>query len=109
MGFCFGFWDKEKTSVDACYLISKFCEHSSSSDILWAFLDGIKELNLSAVAEILMEVSTINLKFFKSFKMYHLQCELPKLINVGRSGLHLVHGVFKSGTEATSWELKNNF
>ena len=41
--------------------------------------------------------------------MYHLQCELPKLINVGRSGLHLVHGVFKSGTEAASWELKNNF
>ena len=51
-----------------------------------------------------MEVPAINLKFFESFKMYHSQCELPKLINIGTSWLHEVHGAFKSGTEATGTE-----
>ena len=72
----------------------------------WSLFRWIKGLNLLVIAQISMDVPTTNLKFFESFKMYHSQFELPKLISIGRCGPHILHGAFKSGTEATSWELK---
>ena len=31
--------------------------------------------------------------------------ELPKLINTGSCGLHIVHGAFKTGAVATEWHI----
>ena len=31
--------------------------------------------------------------------------DLPILINLGSCGIHVVHGGFKSGVEATGWQL----
>ena len=37
------------------------------------------------------------------------QClkDYPNNIDIGSCGLHLVHGTFRSGIEATNWDLKN--
>ena len=31
--------------------------------------------------------------------------ELPALINIGSCGLHVIHGAFKTGVEATNWNV----
>ena len=33
--------------------------------------------------------------------------ELPKLVNIGSYGLHIVHGAFKTGFESVDWAVKN--
>ena len=106
MDVCVKFWGREKNSADACYLISKFLGHSSARFILQAFLGGIKGLNLSDMALVLMDGPAANLKFFESLKSYCLQCEFPKLFNIGSWGLHIFHEAFKSGAEAISCQLK---
>ena len=102
MELCVGFWDEEKNSINARYLISKFLGHSSACDILYAFLDGMKVLNLSNKAQLLMDGSATNLKFSESLKSYRSEWELPKLINIGTCGLYIIHGAFKFRTEATN-------
>ena len=33
--------------------------------------------------------------------------ELPKLVNIGSCGLHIIHGAFKTGFESVDWAVKN--
>jgi len=35
------------------------------------------------------------------------RCEndLPSIVNIGSCGLHVIHGAFKTGVEATDWSL----
>ena len=47
---------RKKNTFDAHYVTSKFLGRSSASDILQAFLDGIKGLNLLAIVQIFMDV-----------------------------------------------------
>lgn len=53
-----------------------------------------------------MDGPATSLKFFESLKSYRLQCESPKLFDINICSLHITHGVFRSGTEATIWQLK---
>lgn len=69
MDFCVGFCGTQKKNlIDACHLTFKFLRHSSASDILQVILDGIKELYLSAIAQISMDSSATDVKFFESIK-----------------------------------------
>ena len=58
------------------------------------------------MAQISMDGSATDVKFFESLKAYSSQSDLPKLMNISSCGLHIIHGAFKSGTEAASWQLK---
>ena len=58
------------------------------------------------MAHILIDSPATDLKFLESLKSCRCQYELPKLIKIGSCPLHIIHGVFKSGTEATSSQLK---
>ena len=48
-----------------------------------------------------------------NWKLYSLLCEdrekddadMPKLLNIGSCGLHVVHGAFYSGCHATDWNI----
>lgn len=53
-----------------------------------------------------MDGPATSLKFFESLKSYRSQCELPKLFNINSCGHHIINRVFRSGTEATIWQLK---
>lgn len=79
---------RKKNTFDAHYVTSKCLGRSSASDILQAFLDGIKGLNLLAIVQIFMMFQL--LKFFESLKSYRLQRQLPKLINIGSCGIYFM-------------------
>ena len=54
-----------------------------------------------------MDGPNVNWKFFEDLLEDREQTDpdLPKLINIGACGLHVVHGAFKYGATATDWRL----
>ena len=53
-----------------------------------------------------MHGPSVHWKFFNSFTKKREEDELPALINIGSCGLHVIHGAFKTGVEATNWNVK---
>ena len=51
--------------------------------------------------------SICQLEIFSSVTKKREEDELPALINIGSCGLHVIHGAFKTGVEATNWNIKN--
>ena len=56
-----------------------------------------------------MDRPSANWKFFNSVTKKREEDELPALINIGSCGLHVIHGAFKTGVEATNWNIKKAF
>ena len=53
-----------------------------------------------------MDGSIVNLKFLEKLQKDSLENEQPELVNIGSCGLHAIHGVFKTGAESTSWNIR---
>ena len=47
-----------------------------------------------------------NWKFIEPLKRYWSDNEQHQLIDIGLSGLHIIHRAFKTGAESSNWELK---
>ena len=56
-----------------------------------------------------MDGPSTNWKFLDLLNRSRADQQLPKLLNVGRSSLHNLHGAFKAGSEKASWEMKSVF
>ena len=54
-----------------------------------------------------MDGPSTNWKFLDLLNRSRADQQLPKLLNVGRSSLHNLHGAFKAGSEKASWEMKS--
>ena len=54
-----------------------------------------------------MDGPVVNLKFFEKLVTYREEIGANGLIDIGTCGLHIIHGAFKSGFEATSWSMKD--
>ena len=48
----------------------------------------------------------VNWKFFNSVTKKREEDKLPALINIDSYGLHMIHEAFKTGLEATNWNIK---
>ena len=53
-----------------------------------------------------MDGPSVNWKFFNTVTKKREEDELPALINIGSCSLHVIHGTFKTGVEATNWNIK---
>ena len=54
-----------------------------------------------------MDGLAINLKFLQELIKHRGELEIEeKMIDIGRCGLHVVHGAFKCGIEGTDWNIK---
>ena len=62
-------------------------------------------LNMKNLKQILMDGPNVNWKFFECFVNKGESEELPGLINAGSCNLHVLNNAFKTGANATSWNL----
>ena len=53
-----------------------------------------------------MDGPSVNWAFLKEIQKHCEQEELPQLIKIGSSGLHIGHGAFQTGTITTCWNIK---
>ena len=89
------------------YFNSQFMGHTAATDLLQHLKCSLSKFSYSKLLQISMEGPRVN------WKLYSLLCEdrekddadMPKLLNIGSCGLHVVHGAFYSGCHATDWNI----
>ena len=99
------FFNESKNLVESQYWNSKYLGHGTAADLerVWKVYGGVGSIK---------NVSNINgwsicqLEIFSSVTKKREEDELPALINIGSCGLHVIHGAFKTGVEATNWNIK---
>ena len=75
-------------------------------DVANHFRSALEGLRLNQIWQISMGGPNVNWKFLEKF-----QGELKRefnvmLLSVGSCGLHVVHGAFKDGSEASGWDVE---
>lgn len=104
------FWDTSKECVSVRYLCSKFIGHGRATNLLEEFYECCKRLRISQIMQIGMDGPSANWLFYKKIiDKEFSSLDKPGLINCGSCGLHNIHGSFKHGIEALSWELDSFF
>ena len=102
------YWDPEDEQVKVRYWDSKFLGHTTHQDLLSAFLESVQGIDLTLVIQVSMDGPSTNWLFYQKFVAHRLE-ELSikqEMLNIGSCGLHIVHGTFKAGIEATGWKMK---
>ena len=66
----------------------------------------MKDLNENKLVQISMDGPSINLKMLQKINEECKANEFHHLISIGSCGLHIVHGAFRTGAEATDWSTK---
>ena len=100
------FFNNSTNRVDVRYWNSNFFGHGTSIDLHREFSNWIEQLDTSKMYQISMDGPSVNWTFYRTVSKEREENELHELINVGSCGLHVLHGAFKSGAEATDWNIK---
>lgn len=100
------YWNSEKEEVATRYFNSAFMGHATASNVLCAFLQATKELDLPKLLQVSMDGPNVNLKFHKDLKSY-LKGDpgSPELLELGSCGLHAVNNAFKNAFKSVEWNI----
>ena len=101
------YWDDDKREVITRYFGSEFLGHNRADDLKDKFTQGLESLNQKNMIQISMDGPSVNLKFYDEVVKHREETELgiPQLIYLGSCSLHVVHGAFKTGAQATTWNI----
>ena len=75
-------------------------------DLVEHFNKALEGLDLSKIIQISMDRPNLNWRFFDEIVKWWNEMEMNPFINLGSCRLHILHGAFKSGIEATDWGIK---
>ena len=89
------------------YFGSQFLGDTRAVDLLSKFKSGLSKLDQAGIVQISLDDPATNWSFFENLFQERAESnpDLPMLINLGSCGIHVVHGGFKYGVEATGWKL----
>jgi len=98
------YWSKDR--VKTMFFTSVFLGHSTAEDLLEVFKSNMQPLKLCKIYQVSMDGPNVNFKFFDNLQK-HIATEFQnkQILNIGSCSLHTVHNAFKSGCEASSWEI----
>ena len=91
--------------MEVQYLTSIFLWHTRADDLLKAFQEVTSNLELDKMLQGLIDGPIGNWKFYEKLIERREISELTGLINIGSWGLHIIHGVFKSGALSCEWDI----
>ena len=100
------YWSEKKGQVEERYYDSKFLGHPTANNILCSFDDALKDFNKKCLIQVSMDGPSTNWCFYNLLCNERENEELPKLLNIGSCGLHIIHGTFSTGAQATKWNMK---
>ena len=89
------------------YFDSQFMGHTTADKLVENLKSSLAKLSNRKLLQLSMDGPRVN------WKVLSLLCEdrdkqdadLPKLLNIGSCGLHIVHGAFCTGCQATEWKI----
>ena len=101
------FFDDDIGLVVNRYLGSEFLGHTTAKDLLEKFSEGTAKLNAEKIIQVGMDGPNSNLKFYRDL-VNSRELDMPNapsLLDIGTCGLHVVHGAFRTGFNATGWKI----
>ena len=100
------FWHPELNEVQTRYFNSVFLGHTTAVDLLKGIKLGLEPLHLSRICQISMDGPNVNWKLVEILKPEIQETPSdPSVIEIGSCGLHVLHGAFEGGLNATGWDL----
>ena len=103
MDVIISFWDNQENKVCSRYFDSRFWGHATAQDLLENLKSSLDKLDPAGLIQISMDGPNTNWKLLDQLIKDRTisDPEIPQLINVGSCGLHVVHGAYKAGANAT--------
>lgn len=98
------YWNNETNTVCSRYFGSAFMGRASAEHILASFKEALVEIPLSRIMQVSMDGPAVNWKFLDLLSD-SMEENGSKLLNLGSCGLHVIHGAFQSGHQATGWKV----
>lgn len=98
------FWDQAKEMAITRYWGSVCLGKASANDLLEAFHDGIEPLSMESIFQVSMDGPSVNWSFYAKLKS-ELSTDAPSFLDCGSCGLHIMHGAFQTGHQASGWKL----
>ena len=83
-----------------------FWGHARHTDLHKHFVNLTDEMPDRKLLQVSMDGPSVNLKFLKLLQDDRMEKGLPQLLDIGSSGLHILHGAFKTCTEKSEWSTK---
>ena len=106
-GISYSIFIEDLEKVETRYLHSQFIGHSTANDIFEHFCKSLETLDNAKSRQVAMDGPSTNWKFLDLLNRSRAAQQLPKLLNIESSSLHILHGAFKTGSEKASWEMKS--
>lgn len=79
--------------------------HGRAADILEHFLESTQDVGLQNLLQVSMDGPSVNWAFYEKLQQkVKAECNC-QILNIGSCGLHIVHGAFKHGCNATKWDI----
>lgn len=103
------FWDSIQQKTVTRYLRSEFLGHCTAQDLMIKIKESTNQIDTSKMIQISMDGPNVNKKFYRDYCLDRSTSlpDAPNLIDIGSCGLHVIHGAFKTGANATGWKLDN--
>lgn len=101
------FWDSEKQCVETRYLKSEFLGHCNAAELLKKLHEATENLNDQNILQISMDGPNVNHKLHRDYVAARKETypEAPDILDIGSCGLHVIHGAFKTGANASGWNI----
>lgn len=101
MDLYIGFWHSGLNEVYTTYVTATFLGYGIANDILKAFYDSVKELNLYEVFPVSMDCPAVNWTIYDLLQE-DLEVKFGcQVLNVGSCGLHTLNNASKNDDAAT--------
>ena len=99
------FWHPTKNRVEVRYLDSMFLGHTAARNLLHNFNLATSKRSAPNMIQVSMDGPNVNWAFYNLLLKSREEKELSSLVAIGSCGLHIMHGAFKAGAEATGWNV----
>ena len=99
------YWSDEDCKVQTKYYDSKFLKIANSDTICCALLQALNIFDEGKMLMLSIDSPTTNWVVLDKLKQHREENEMPVLFDIGSCSLHVVHGAFQVGVEATKWNL----
>ena len=100
------YWDNEKGLLKTNYLYSRFVFRPNADNLHDELHNALQFLPEKNMLQLSMDGPNTNWKVFELLFSDRNEKEWSNLLNLGSSGLHIVHGAFQTGIKATNWEVE---
>ena len=101
----FRFWDNDANEVSTRFYDSHFLKRANAENLFECLQSSLKDVTSKNLLQLSMDGPNTNWKVLELLDDDRKENDYPTILNIGSCGLHVIHGAFKTGVEATDWAL----